>query len=301
MSTPLRGLEVAVVDCESTDFPGPDTHVCDVAVVHATLGRDDARVAFASLVRPPIPIPERVSAIHGITDAHVADAPTFPSIADRLMEAIGDRVLVAYNAPADWSFLAVELARMGAAPPRWPWLDLCIVRKATKTRGRPGRLAEIAGECNIALDAHGATGDALTTALLLTPMMRAAWSAGAFASERGAQPRSRYSSEYRGEDEDDEAPPRLTTLEELLAWQRSAALWQEREFCAYVLRSNGGTGTRPQCGWHEREGVEPPAWPEAIRSAPCGTCGGPTVRKVGRGGALVLVDAGTDTAHACRP
>lgn len=38
-ATPLRDLPVAVIDAEATDFPGPDTHVVEVAVVHATLGR----------------------------------------------------------------------------------------------------------------------------------------------------------------------------------------------------------------------------------------------------------------------
>lgn len=301
MSRPLRGLPVAVVDFESTDFPGPDAHVVEVAVVHATLGSDDARVAFSSLVRPPIAIPERVTAIHGIDDARVADAPRWGEIADRVGEAIGDRVLVAFNAPADFTFLRVEEERMGRPRPRWPWLDLLVVRKATKTRGRPGRLSEVAGEYGIVLDAHGATGDALTTALLLTPMMRAAWSGGAFASAAGAQPQRRghYGDDFDGDDEDAQIIPRVETVEALFAWQREAALYQERDFHAWLLRTTGGTGRRPQCGWHEIEGVEPPAWPEPIRSVPCPSCGSAVVRRIGQDGATYVADAGGATTHAC--
>jgi DNA polymerase III epsilon subunit-like protein len=305
MSTPLRNLPVAVIDFEATDYPSPDTHVCDVAVVHATLGADDARVAFASLVRPPISIPDRVSRIHGIDDARVADAPPFAEIADRMIEAIGDRPIVAFNAPADFTFAAVELARMGRPALRWPWIDLFVVRKATKTRGRPGKLSEIAGEHGIVLDAHGATGDALTTALLLTPLMRAAWNAGAFASRYGAQPSApwRHGSDHAEDWDDDEddlsEPERVETLEAFFSWQREAALWQEQNFTDWLRRSTGGTGQRPQCGWHEREGVELPFWPETIRSAPCPSCGGATVRRVGKDGATYLANAGTDVAHEC--
>lgn len=278
-STPLRDLPVAVIDFEATDYPTADAHVVDVAVVHEQLGEGDARIAFSSLVRPPVAIPERVSAIHGITDADVADAPAFAQVADAILEACAGRVIVAFNAPADFMFLARELERLGRPRPPWPWLDLLVVRKATKTRGRPGRLAEVAAEYGMDLDAHGAAGDALVTALLLTPLMRAAWTAGAFRSPEGAQP-----------------PPRVETWGAFATWQRSAALWQERNYADY--RRSQGDAQPPRCDWHVLEGVEAPSWAPPARVASCPGCGASVLVRVGRDGARSCSELGGGE-HAC--
>jgi DNA polymerase III epsilon subunit-like protein len=294
-ATPLRNLPVAVVDFETTDLPDNDPHVVDVAVVHVTLGADDARVAFASRVRPPVPIPAKATSIHGIGDADVAESPAWLEVSAAVAQACAGRVIVAFNAPADFTFWKTEESRLGLEGVPWPWLDLLVVRKATKTRGRPGKLAEIAGEYGIVLDAHGATGDALTTALLLTPLMRAAWGAGAFNGAEGAQPR-RWN-DYDDPDEDGAPPVRVETWGAFVAWQRSAALYQERDFCAYVLRTGGLS--RPSCGWHAIEGVEPPAWPSAVRTAPCPSCRAATVRKVGKDGGTYLAHPETGALHAC--
>jgi DNA polymerase III epsilon subunit-like protein len=298
---PLRGLPCAVVDFETTGLPGTGARVVSLAVVHTVLGAtDDARVVLSSLVRPPIPIPAVVTEIHGITDAAVAHAPTWDEIADAFEAACEDRVVVAYNAPADYDFHAVEQDIANRERLEWPWLDLLVVRKATKTRGAPGRLTELAQEHGIVLDAHGAAGDALTTALLLTPLMRAAWTAGAFSSAAGAQPKrwSRYGDDgYDVDDynEDDEPAQKMETWGAFSAWQREAALYQERDFSAYRLRTGQ---RRPENAWHKLEGVEPPAWPESVTSAPCGRCGASVRRTIGKDGAVVTVNA-DGAAHLC--
>lgn len=295
--TPLRGLPVAVVDFETTGLPVDNPHVVSLAVVHATLGEtDDARVALQSLVRPPVPIPGDASRVHGIFDADVADAPTWAEVAESFEAACAGRVAVAFNAPADFVFQRLEQERAGRVAVAWPWLDLLVVRKATKTRGRPGKLVEVAGEHGIVLDAHGAVGDALATALLLTPLMRAAWSAGAFKGPAGAQPRRSWHDDCDDGEEDE--PARVDTIGAFFRWQREAALYQERDFVSYLLRVSGGTGRRPESAWHALEGVEPPAWPEQLRTVPCPTCGEATRRRVGKGGALETVGAGGEL-HAC--
>lgn len=262
-ATILRGLPCAVVDFEATGFAGPSAHAVEVAIVHAELGSDTPCLAFTSRVRPPVPIPEAATAVHGITDADVAHAPTWADIAPEVWRACEGRIIVGYNAPADFTYWSTEQERIGGERPPWPWLDLLVVRKATKTRGRPGRLAEVAAELGIVLDAHGAAGDALTTALLLTPLMRAAWWARVF-------------------------PDGALTWGTLWRWQRKAALEQEESYCDYALRS--GRAARPQCAWHEIEGVGLPPWPVAPRTAPCLQCLQPVLRKVGQDGLLTTVN-----------
>lgn len=51
-------------------------------------------------------------AIHGISDAQLADKPTFPQIVDSFLEFIDGATLVAHNATFDVAFINAELARL---------------------------------------------------------------------------------------------------------------------------------------------------------------------------------------------
>lgn len=293
LDTPIKGAPFAVIDCESTGYAGPDAHVVEVAVVHGNFGSDDVRVAFTSRVRPHVAIPESATRVHGITDADVAGAPTWAEVADQVAAALAGRLPIGYGAPADYRFVAVEQERLGRPPLPAPWaelrwLDLLVVRKATKTRGRPGKLVEVAAEYGIALDAHGATGDALSTALLVRPLMRAAWEREVFADPRGADGVRAW---------DSKGWPAPAAIGHLLAWQREAALHQERDFAAYLQRV--GALQPPQSPHHDLEGVPAPAWDTGPKSSPCPSCGAATLRTVGQGGALVTVNAADRSAHAC--
>lgn len=294
--TPLKNLRFAVLDFEGTDYAGPGAHIVEVAVAHVTLGGVEPELVYSTLVRPPIPIPERVTEIHGISDADVENAPSFAAVAPKLLEAMGDLPVLAFNAPADWTFLATELERLGLPAPKWPWLDLYVVRRATKTRGRPGNLSEIAAEFGFALDAHGAVADCLVTGALLTPMMRAAWLAGAFNGSQGAQPRSR--GRYDDDLEEDEEPVRVDSLEALLLWQRGAALFQEADFARYCRGQ--GHARPPRCGWHIREGVEAPTWDPPVRAAACAECGLPVRIFVGRDGKRTICEMASADPHQCK-
>lgn len=279
--TPLRALPVAVVDTETTSLHTDKASIIDIGVIHTTLGgTDDPRIALSSLVKPSQPVPEESTRIHGITDADVAGAPTWAELVGQVAEACAGRLVVAFNAPYDFQVMRNENARVGAAAPDWPWLDLLVVRKATKTRGRPGRLTEIAVEYGIDLDAHGACGDALVTALLLTPLMRSAWAARAFASAAGA-PRQR---------QNDKRELRVDTLEALLEWQGAAALYQEQDFARYC--QGKGDVFPPSSPWHVLAGLTPPSWavPSKATALSCSRCGITLVRRVEKDGSQTIND-----------
>lgn len=79
---------------------------------------------FESLVNPGRPIPPEVTAIHGITDEMVAEAPSSAAALKAFVEFCGpDAVLVAHNAPFDMSFIGNELARAGIPYPENPIVD----------------------------------------------------------------------------------------------------------------------------------------------------------------------------------
>jgi DNA polymerase-3 subunit epsilon len=70
-------------------------------------------VLLATLVKPSIPIPPEASQVHGITDEHVASAPTFPEIYPQLRALVAGRDVVAYNASFDRSMVHAARRRYG--------------------------------------------------------------------------------------------------------------------------------------------------------------------------------------------
>lgn len=60
---------------------------------------------FSTYIKPRKSIPEDATAVNGITDEMVADAPVFYQIINSLNEFIGDLPLVAHNAPFDMKHL----------------------------------------------------------------------------------------------------------------------------------------------------------------------------------------------------
>ena len=80
---------------------------------------------FAQLINPGMPIPAESTAITGINDAMVADAPGFDVVGKSFIEFCGpDAVLIAHNNDRfDKLFLEAEAARSGLILPQWRYLD----------------------------------------------------------------------------------------------------------------------------------------------------------------------------------
>ncbi len=81
---------------------------CVELINHCTTGR-----VFQKHVNPQRPVSEGAFAVHGISDAFLADKPLFADIADDLLTFLGDATLVIHNASFDVGFLDMELNRVG--------------------------------------------------------------------------------------------------------------------------------------------------------------------------------------------
>lgn len=101
---------VAFVDLETTGMAAAEDRVTDVAVVRV---EDGAVSEWSTLVDPQCRIPAGIQALTGITNAMVANAPTFERIADEVAGRIRGCVMVAHNARFDYGFLKHEFARLG--------------------------------------------------------------------------------------------------------------------------------------------------------------------------------------------
>jgi DNA polymerase III epsilon subunit family exonuclease len=124
--------------------------------------------ALCTLVRPGIPIPRQVVAIHGIRDADVEHAPPFAEIGPSLAALASGAWIVAHNAPFDLSFLRGELARAGLPQPLNPVLDTRVLAKAAFPGLPSYRLVDLAARFGIdAGTSHRALDDARTCMSLL--------------------------------------------------------------------------------------------------------------------------------------
>jgi len=153
------------VDVETTGLVPATDRVVEVAILRYEDGVEVA--AWSSLVNPGREIPRIAVGIHGISNAKVADSPSFAEIAGEVASRLKGLPLLAFNARFDHGFLQIELARVGLAPPPLNfWLDAMVV--ASRRMGRPRvSLKHACRNFNISQDkAHRAEDDARAAARL---------------------------------------------------------------------------------------------------------------------------------------
>ncbi|PEQ12141.1 DNA polymerase III subunit epsilon [Novosphingobium sp. PC22D] len=71
---------------------------------------------FHAYFNPERSMPAEAEAVHGLSEAFLADKPRFAERIDELLEFIGDSPLVAHNAGFDFGFLDAEFALCGYPP-----------------------------------------------------------------------------------------------------------------------------------------------------------------------------------------
>ncbi|MGA8576721.1 MAG: 3'-5' exonuclease [Candidatus Cybelea sp.] len=152
-----------VIDVETTGFSPVNDRIVEIACALV----DDDRVAdrWATLVNPRMQIPCGATAVHGITDEMVADAPGIESALKHARRLCGGRIVAAHFARFDLSFVGASVSTTA----------LCTMRLAralfpeapnhkNQTLRRYLQIDRVAGE---ELHAHRALGDALVTAHVL--------------------------------------------------------------------------------------------------------------------------------------
>ena len=87
-----------ILDTETTGLHNAE--IVEIAIVNHL-----AEPLLNTLVKPSISIPADVVAIHGIDDAMVADAPSFPEIYPQIVEVLEGKRVFIYNAAFDIKIL----------------------------------------------------------------------------------------------------------------------------------------------------------------------------------------------------
>jgi DNA polymerase III epsilon subunit family exonuclease len=163
------------LDFETT---GLDSAIGRVVEIGAIRFRSEGGIcaeeaSLACLVNPGMPIPARAISIHGISDADVAQAPSFAEVAPALLALAEGAVIVAHNAGFDLSFLDMELSRAGISRAEAKVQDTVGLSR----RAFPGRASYRLGAIAAALGieagaAHRAIDDARTCMLLYMACVR---------------------------------------------------------------------------------------------------------------------------------
>lgn len=156
----------AVVDVETTGLSPTRDRVVEMACVQVDAGRITGQ--WSTLVNPGGPIPAFATAIHGITDEDVADAPSFAQAMFALRCRVGDRIVAAHNASFDLNFLRrLDPARTVCTMR----LARLVVPEAPNHRNQTLRSHfGVDRFLDTAAQAHRALGDALVTAHVLLAM-----------------------------------------------------------------------------------------------------------------------------------
>lgn len=107
-------------DTETTGIRVDKERIIEIAAFDPVRG-----CTFEGLINPGIPIPPDATAIHKISDAMVAEAPTFAQVAqDFVTFCEGDVVLIAHNNDSfDYPILRNEFIRHQMELPAWKFLD----------------------------------------------------------------------------------------------------------------------------------------------------------------------------------
>ncbi|WP_025143467.1 exonuclease domain-containing protein [Pedobacter jeongneungensis] len=160
----------AVVDIETTGGHASANGITEVAInIH-----DGNQIveSYTTLINPKQPIPDYITALTGIDDAMLRDAPTFNDVALQIYQLLSDKVFVAHNVNFDYSFLKHHLAAAGYD---LQCRKLCTVRLSRKLI--PGKSSYSLGKLCTALqipieNRHRAAGDADATSILFNMLLK---------------------------------------------------------------------------------------------------------------------------------
>lgn len=101
---------LAFVDLETTGANPMQDRITEVGIVMVTDGEVST---WTTLVNPGCHIPVFIQRLTGISDAMVADAPTFETLADEIQTRLHGYTFIAHNARFDYGFLKNEFKRLG--------------------------------------------------------------------------------------------------------------------------------------------------------------------------------------------
>ena len=163
------GTEYCVLDLETTGISFRTEKITEVGIMKVKNGEIIDK--FECFVNPEKPIPPQVVEVTHITDDMVKDADTIDKVFPKILEFIGDSVLVAHNADFDIGFLKYNAKQLGYTLEN-TYLDTLKLAKELFPDYKKYKLGIIAENLGIKVEvAHRALDDVDTTVKVFNIMI----------------------------------------------------------------------------------------------------------------------------------
>lgn len=161
--------EYCVLDLETTGLSFRTEKITEVGIIKIRNG--EIVDEFECFVNPERPIPPEVVEVTNITDDMVKDAETIDKVIPKIIDFIGDSVLVAHNADFDIGFLKHNFAEYGYSLDN-TYIDTLRLAKVIFPEMKKYKLGLIADKLDIVVEvAHRALDDVKTLVQVFNVMI----------------------------------------------------------------------------------------------------------------------------------
>ena len=178
LGTPLSQVTFVVLDVETTGGSPASASLTEVAAARYRGG--ELLATYQTFVRPDERIPPYITALTGISDAMVADAPRIGEMLPSFLEFLGGGVVVGHNVRFDLSFLNHALESTGRVRLANATVDtLALARRLVRDMVANCKLGTLAATLRLPHQpSHRALTDVLATGDLLHALLERAGSYG---------------------------------------------------------------------------------------------------------------------------
>ena len=151
---PLTKAKYIVFDLETTGLSDRYCKIIEFGAVKIENGTEAGRLDI--LINPGVPIPRKITQLTHITNEMVKNQPTIDEAFDKILDFIGDGILVAHNAEFDYPFLQEELKRCGREPLKNGVIDTLALSRYLFPKARGHRLGDLCRNYEVNYDEEGA-------------------------------------------------------------------------------------------------------------------------------------------------
>lgn len=172
VNTPLNKAKYVVLDLETTGLSCLYNRMIEFGAVKIENGMEVGRMDI--LVNPGVPIPQKIIEITNITNEMVKNKPTAKEALPKIVEFLGDAILVTHNADFDFNFLQEELRRNNMPLLTNPVIDTLALSRYLFPESRNHRLGSLCRNIDVEYDedaAHRADYDASVLNDVWQPMI----------------------------------------------------------------------------------------------------------------------------------
>lgn len=143
-----RFKELLFLDVETTGLlMHPSARIVEISI---SVWSEEGHVRrHTSLINPQDPIPPLYTAIHGIDDAMVRDAPTFSEYWREMRDYFREKTVIAHNLSFDMGMMNREIMRLDQTPLGNPGIDTVPVLKKLLPEQKNHKLRNLASALGV--------------------------------------------------------------------------------------------------------------------------------------------------------